>query len=321
MDSDLIVSFVEITGAEPPLAEKYLTVCDGVVETAVAMYFETGGADLVAEIPPRAVLNDSNPSMNVSTGIQDDDLVAFGDFRRQTREVTEFIPPVFNVDSDEEIMSEEEEDLNEDVGSSSPVLPSAPAALVRETASTFSNNDLSHLDEIIGSRSTLRRGREIDDATTARDNPFIRIERQMLDMAFKGSFLSARDLAKRDGKLLLVTVYEETEFPCFTLNRDLLTLQSIKEFINENFIFLYLSTKTSEGKRHLTFYPVNGYPYLGVIEPLTGERVKTWHFVLAEAEFMQEAYELIERHSSMLERSKKQDVSMVSSNVSPRIVL
>ena len=52
-------------------------------------------------------------------------------------------------------------------------------------------------------------------------------------------------MAKRDGKLLLVCVYDPKEFICQALNRDLWNNKEVKEFVKENFIFLYVILSSS----------------------------------------------------------------------------
>jgi hypothetical protein len=37
-----------------------------------------------------------------------------------------------------------------------------------------------------------------------------------------------------------------------------------------------LDADSSEGKRHTTFYPIDNYPYIGIIDPLTGLFLSIW---------------------------------------------
>ena len=40
--------------------------------------------------------------------------------------------------------------------------------------------------------------------------------------------------------------------------------------IKESFIFFYWDADSSEGKRHSAFYPIQNYPYIAIIDPITG---------------------------------------------------
>jgi hypothetical protein len=33
---------------------------------------------------------------------------------------------------------------------------------------------------------------------------------------------------------------------------------------------MYLEADSSEGKRHSAFYPIENYPYIAIIDPITG---------------------------------------------------
>ena len=39
-------------------------------------------------------------------------------------------------------------------------------------------------------------------------------------------------------------------------------------------LFQQYMSETSEGKKHKTFYPFDTYPYVAIIDPKTGERMK-----------------------------------------------
>lgn len=49
-----------------------------------------------------------------------------------------------------------------------------------------------------------------------------------------------------------------------------------------------------EGKQHLERYPIEGFPYICIIDATTGERVKTWSIVIGVAEFIESSMEIIE---------------------------
>lgn len=88
------------------------------------------------------------------------------------------------------------------------------------------------------------------------------------------------DTAKQQGrtekKWILVNVQDPTEFTCQVLNRDFWSNQRVKSVVKENFIFLQYQKDSPNGENYLSFYHVNEFPHISVLDPLTGERVRTW---------------------------------------------
>lgn len=96
------------------------------------------------------------------------------------------------------------------------------------------------------------------------------------EILFSGSF----DLAQRHGKSvdkwILVNLQDDLNFSCQTLNRDLWSDRRLKDFLNRHLIFWQTSNKTSDGMKFKTFYKVTNEPYIGMIDPRTGEEVQTF---------------------------------------------
>lgn len=96
------------------------------------------------------------------------------------------------------------------------------------------------------------------------------------EILFSGSF----DLAQRHGKTvdkwILVNLQDDLNFNCQTLNRDLWSDARLKDFLNRHLIFWQTSNKTTDGTKFKTFYKVTSEPYIGMIDPRTGEEVQTF---------------------------------------------
>ncbi|CAG0879137.1 unnamed protein product [Darwinula stevensoni] len=101
--------------------------------------------------------------------------------------------------------------------------------------------------------------------------------RPPLDLIFRGSFQLARDAGSRKKRWLMVNVQNVTEFSCQVLNRDIWSNDSVREFIREHFIFWQVYHDSAEGERYATFYKVNEWPYVAILDPRTGENLATWH--------------------------------------------
>ncbi len=109
------------------------------------------------------------------------------------------------------------------------------------------------------------------------------------ELIFQGDLDDARKQARNSKKYLLITVFDPSEFSCLALNRDLFNDEDVQNLIKEHFLFLYLYADSDEGKRHLMFYPIQNFPYIGILDPLTGERLKQWNVGLTPLEFQSES--------------------------------
>lgn len=83
----------------------------------------------------------------------------------------------------------------------------------------------------------------------------------------------SKQLALRQKKLLLVTIHDPKEFQSHCLIRDLWTKDIVVDYINEHFVFCYYVRGQMNAKSHEISYPVMKYPYVAIIDPLTGERL------------------------------------------------
>ncbi|KFB37650.1 hypothetical protein ZHAS_00004889 [Anopheles sinensis] len=97
-----------------------------------------------------------------------------------------------------------------------------------------------------------------------------------IDILFSGGF----DLAQRHGRSvdrwLLVNLQDDLNFSCQTLNRDLWSDAQLKEFMRRHLVFWQQSNKTIDGEKFKTFYKVHSEPYIGMIDPRTGEEVRNF---------------------------------------------
>lgn len=115
---------------------------------------------------------------------------------------------------------------------------------------------------------------------------------------FHGNFEQARENAKELDKWLMINIQNPTEFSCQVLNRDLWSDSFVKDIIKESFIFLQYGNESPDGRRYATFYSVNRFPHIAIIDSRTGERVKVWENQLTPTNFMMEVTEFLENHST-----------------------
>ncbi|OAA55717.1 uas [Cordyceps fumosorosea ARSEF 2679] len=139
------------------------------------------------------------------------------------------------------------------------------------------------------------------------------------DLMVRMSWDEARTLGKGDMKWILVNLQDMSDFNCQALNRDIWKDQSVKDLVSENFIFLQYDKDYPDAEEYINLYLPNGthenpdnYPYVSIIDPRTGEKVKVWSgrpFPKA-SEFHAELAEFLDRYS--LEFNSKNPVARPS---------
>ena len=80
-------------------------------------------------------------------------------------------------------------------------------------------------------------------------------------------------VAERSNRFLLCNVQDDTDFSCLRLNRDTWSDASLKRFVQEHFIFWQPSKSEEAGRYYTNFYPVDLYPHVGIVDPVTRSRM------------------------------------------------
>ena len=62
-------------------------------------------------------------------------------------------------------------------------------------------------------------------------------------------------------------VQDSREFQCQVLNRDLWSNPAVKSIIQEHFVFWQQYKESDEAERYMTFYQIDSWPYVAVIDP------------------------------------------------------
>ena len=104
-----------------------------------------------------------------------------------------------------------------------------------------------------------------------------------LDLMWSGDWSSAREQATNSGRWLLVNIQDAKEFQCQVLNRDLWANPGVKAIIGEHFVFWQQYRESDEAERYMTFYSIDKWPYVAIIDPRTGENMVTWANIDAAA--------------------------------------
>ncbi|OXU24844.1 hypothetical protein TSAR_015113 [Trichomalopsis sarcophagae] len=103
------------------------------------------------------------------------------------------------------------------------------------------------------------------------------------DILFLGTFNEAREHAQSINRWLLVNVQNQQEFACQILNRDVWTNSQIRDIINDHFVLWQVLSNSVDGKRYIDFYKVDSYPYLAIIDPRTGECMRSYNHITVDS--------------------------------------
>lgn len=122
--------------------------------------------------------------------------------------------------------------------------------------------------------------------------------RPPLELMYRGPFVSAREEGTAKNKWLLVNIQNGQQFNCQVLNRDVWSNQTVKDILKENFIFWQVYHDSFEGSRYVQFYGVNGLPHVAIIDPRTGEQMRSWPTSIDHSSFCDSVIEFLSEHSS-----------------------
>lgn len=96
------------------------------------------------------------------------------------------------------------------------------------------------------------------------------------DIMSRVSLEEAKVLARAEEKWILVNIQDNSEFQCQVLNRDFWLNSGVKSAVRRNFKFLQYQVDSTWGEMFCNFYHVDSYPYICILDPMTGEKVRQW---------------------------------------------
>ncbi|KAF1823971.1 uncharacterized protein K489DRAFT_378347 [Dissoconium aciculare CBS 342.82] len=145
---------------------------------------------------------------------------------------------------------------------------------------------------------------------TPKANHLAELFRPPFDLISPLSLSDARDEGKETEKWILVNVQDPSIFDCQVLNRDIWKKPEIRDTVKEHFIFLQFAKTDPRGQEYINYYFSNmrdsddAYPHIGIVDPRTGEQVKTWSGSPSPkpADFLMEILEFLDRYSLKMEK-------------------
>ncbi|GIZ49226.1 hypothetical protein CKM354_001226100 [Cercospora kikuchii] len=358
-DAD-IATFTAFTSGTPEQAQRFLQLTDNNVEQAVELFFSNpdlgsgSGAGVNASAPttarddPITIDSDDEDEPRPQHNVEDDEAMArrlqeemYGgpggssrggedEVRAPIARTTETLvgpgsyggfdpndPGQMNAAIAEQLMRR-----NQMRGSRA-----APGIFNQsESRSIWSGDDPSDPE---AHRRALSRATGGSSDQSAKASHLADLFRPPVDLITPLSLADARDEGKEEEKWILVNVQDPSIFDCQVLNRDIWKNEQIRETIKEHFLFLQYSKDDPRGGDYVNYYFSNSrdneaaYPHIAIIDPRTGEQVKTWSGSPAPKapDFLMDLHEFLDRYSLKMNmknpvqtkrKESKKDVSQMS---------
>ena len=105
--------------------------------------------------------------------------------------------------------------------------------------------------------------------------------RPPVDLIFTGKWEAVKQAGEQQKKWLLVNI-QSREFESEALNRDLWANGDVKSLVAKHFIFWQVSNLTTEGRNYVSFYHVDSFPHISILDPRTGEKLLHWQTITAK---------------------------------------
>ncbi|SCU98523.1 LAFA_0G18492g1_1 [Lachancea sp. 'fantastica'] len=289
MSQETVDTFMAITGAEnSELAQHFLEMAGGNLETAISLFFEHGGN---AQLTNRGSAN-ANPELPAQSQFSpapvQESYRAPDEARHETLVDTHVFPSVYGgvggrfgplrqargmfdetrsrgvfnqqLESDAEENSEfsEEEDFR----------PSYE--YVEETVMELDDDGSIH--EVT---KLVRKPREM-----TKEQKLAMLFRPPFDVMAKIDLDGAKLRGRETQKWIMINIQAVEIFQCQALNRDVWSHKDVKRLIKQNFIFLQYQYDSPNARPYVQFYgphTKDDLPHVAILDPITGERVKQWN--------------------------------------------
>ncbi|KAF2767438.1 putative UBX domain protein [Teratosphaeria nubilosa] len=360
MEDETISTFCAFTSATPAQAQQYLALSDGNVENAVQLFFSDPGLAGAAPVPSQPghdpitipddddEVDDGDVEMTGTHSAGHDTLESDEAMARQLQEemygtAGGDIDPETGVRrpmarTTETLVGPGSGDWRDDPGQMNQAVFEQLAQRERARRagpgifnqrgdqSIWSRDDPNDPES---HRRALARATAGASETTAKANLLAELFKPPFELISPFSFGDARDEGKENEKWIIVNVQDPSIFDCQVLNRDIWKNKSIQETIKEHFIFLQYNKNDPRGREYVQYYFANNrdnedaYPHIAIVDPRTGEQVKTWSGSPAPkaADFLMDLHEFLDRYSLSFEKKNpvqakrkesKKDVAQMS---------
>ncbi|XP_038701358.1 plant UBX domain-containing protein 7-like isoform X2 [Tripterygium wilfordii] len=257
----LVSSFLEIAvGQTADTARQFLQATSWQLEEAIQLYFVGGDGGVIA-----STSSTENPNQNPSTS---SNVVSDNHGQEGGDEVRPPLPVVRETLYDDAMLY------------GAGFIPHEPSSLVafRNFGEEVRRAGVWESDQSAASASTTENPR--DNLASLYRPPF--------HLMFQGSFEKAKAVASMQDKWLLVNLQSTKEFSSHMLNRDTWANEAVAQTITTNFVFWQVYDDTSEGKKVCTYYKLDSIPVVLVIDPITGQKMRSWVGMVQPESFLED---------------------------------
>lgn len=128
------------------------------------------------------------------------------------------------------------------------------------------------------------------------------------------SFNDIKSIALSQNKHILVSIRSPELLNCIHINRDLWLHDCVKDILESTFCCWQVNTTNSEGTKFCTRYNVTHFPYVAIIEAITGRVIQVIRNTSEYTDFISEICEVIKTINETNSGDKIESPSMTSSN-------
>lgn len=266
---DAVAEFVSLTNASPDEARGYLEMAGGELQQAVNLFLEMGGA---ASSPVVPSLPSSRPVPSAGHGgVMDPDVAA---------EVAAAAAAA-GIEAEHLDAHMSAEDIRAPMAAFEDQMINPDAERRREEEAIAADS------RAMEARMNFDRSADVRSPTAAVDTTVPDV-----DMGSGGEinklfaapsyndtspFLKAVEKAKLEGKWLLVNIQQAEVFASHQLNRDVWSDETVKDIVEESFVFWQRDDKSNDGSQFCLYYKCgHQLPHICVVDARTGRRVKGW---------------------------------------------
>lgn len=250
LNPEMIAQLESITGLGRSEATELLEACEHSLEKAVEIHFGGGSVGETSKPSGSGRGTSGARPANKRVHKEIDDAIAISD------------------DSNSQCSSKYDED-----GVRAPIAPTFARLCDYDPYAVNEFQSHAKRSRVDGFRNMREEFNEGLATGSSRRKNFSTLFRPPIDLLFDGSFEASKVRACHVNKWVLLNVQSHDDFTSKCLNRDLWSDEMVKEIIKANFVFNQVYHDSGEGQKIINIYNIHAYPFIGIIDPRTGEKL------------------------------------------------
>lgn len=290
MDQDLINTFCSITHSSPEEAAQFLSISDNNIETAVSLFLESGGSqhqqrqqnELVSESNADGVrepilarteqLVDPEDGMELHSFLHDQQQLLIN----RTNGLTSSLR---RTRAEMELDNENEDDYDYDYDYDNDNDNDTDAEYTDDELRRRRVRKRNRRETTSDLASSYHTGHERFPPVSNEDDEIANIRNRFFGLSqAETSFTTIKEQGIEDRRFILLTI----QYKDFELWED----ANLTTLISDNFILYETIQTTSEARSIMNDYQIRNVPYIGIIDPRTGEQLWTADEIYIESDLL-----------------------------------